>query len=163
MARSRSIVWTMEEDKFRDLISRHKHFVNILEELGYARTSGSMTKIVAKRIKELGINTSHMKKSHTKGGVPTIKIEDILKKDSSYSNITILKKRLVLLNLLEYKCIICGNIGEWNERKLVLQLDHINGVHNDHRLENLRFLCPNCHTQTSTFSGRNSKNFTKSQ
>jgi 5-methylcytosine-specific restriction endonuclease McrA len=57
-------------------------------------------------------------------------------------------------NRLEYKCANCG-IKEWNNLPLSLQLDHINGVNNDHRLENLRFLCPNCHSQTDTYSGKN--------
>lgn len=49
----------------------------------------------------------------------------------------------------------CGNIGEWQGQKLVLQLDHINGKNNDHRIENLRFLCPNCHSITETYAGKN--------
>lgn len=67
------------------------------------------------------------------------------------------KKRLLNKQLLEYKCAICGNNGEYNGLPLILQLDHINGVNNDNRLENLRFLCPNCHSQTETFSGRKNK------
>lgn len=55
---------------------------------------------------------------------------------------------------MEYRCSICGNTGEWNSKKLVLQLDHINGIHNDNRIENLRLLCPNCHSQTDTFCGK---------
>jgi 5-methylcytosine-specific restriction endonuclease McrA len=43
----------------------------------------------------------------------------------------------------------------WNNKKLVLQVDHINGINDDNRLENLRFLCPNCHSQTETFSKKN--------
>ena len=49
----------------------------------------------------------------------------------------------------------CGNEGFWNGKKLVLQLEHKNGIHNDHRVENLCFLCPNCHSQTDTYSGKN--------
>ena len=48
----------------------------------------------------------------------------------------------------------CG-ISEWLGNPLALQLDHINGVNNDHRLTNLRFLCPNCHSQTDTYAGKN--------
>ena len=44
------------------------------------------------------------------------------------------------------------------DNKLTLQLDHINGINNDNRKENLRFLCPNCHSQTNTFAGKNLKN-----
>lgn len=49
-----------------------------------------------------------------------------------------------------YACRECG-ITSWRDRPLSLHLDHINGVHNDHRLVNLRLLCPNCHSQTSTY------------
>jgi len=45
----------------------------------------------------------------------------------------------------------------WNDKPLVLQIDHINGVSNDNRIENLQILCPNCHTQTVTFAGRRFK------
>ena len=54
-------------------------------------------------------------------------------------------------------CAECNVGEEWNGKPLVLQLDHINGIFNDHRLENLRLLCPNCHSQTETFSGKKSK------
>jgi RNA polymerase subunit RPABC4/transcription elongation factor Spt4 len=47
---------------------------------------------------------------------------------------------------------------EWNGKVLTLQVDHINGVNDDHRLENLRFLCPNCHSQTPTYAGSNALN-----
>lgn len=43
----------------------------------------------------------------------------------------------------------------WAGKPIVLHLDHINGVRNDNRLENLRWLCPNCHSQTDTYCGRN--------
>ena len=65
------------------------------------------------------------------------------------------KNRIIKDNLLPYKCAKCGNIGEWQGEKLILQLEHKNGVSNDNRLENLEFLCPNCHAQTETYSGRN--------
>ena len=56
--------------------------------------------------------------------------------------------------LSDFIGVICGNIGEWNGNSLSLQLDHINGIHTDNRIENLRMLCPNCHSQTETFSKR---------
>ena len=68
-----------------------------------------------------------------------------------------LKIRLFKEGLLEEKCAICGNLGEWNDKPLSLVIDHINGNHSDNRIENLRILCPNCHSQTETFAGKNKK------
>ena len=64
------------------------------------------------------------------------------------------RRRILSDNLLEYQCSICGSEAVHNGSPLSLHLDHVNGVSTDHRLENLRFLCPNCHSQTSTYGGR---------
>jgi Zn finger protein HypA/HybF involved in hydrogenase expression len=56
-------------------------------------------------------------------------------------------------NLIEYKCQSC-NINKWKDEYITLDLDHINGIKDDHRKDNLRFLCPNCHSQTSTFRNK---------
>lgn len=58
-------------------------------------------------------------------------------------------------NLKEYKCESCSLSDQWNSKPINLQMDHINGNRKDHRLENLRWLCPNCHSQTDTFCARN--------
>lgn len=63
----------------------------------------------------------------------------------------VVRNRILKDKLIPYTCAICGNNGEYNGKPLSLQLDHINGVNNDNRLENLRFLCPNCHSQTETY------------
>lgn len=63
-------------------------------------------------------------------------------------------QRKVLTKLRGYKCEVCG-ISEWNGKKLVLQVDHINGDPYHHSADNLRLICPNCHSQTETFAGAN--------
>lgn len=67
-----------------------------------------------------------------------------------------LKQRLLRDGLKDGRCECCG-IGSWRDRPLSLALHHINGVRDDNRLENLQLLCPNCHSQTDTFSGRNGR------
>ena len=72
---------------------------------------------------------------------------------STYSTID-LKKRIIEENIFEYKCSSC-NISVWNNKPISLEIDHINGNCFDNTIENLRFLCPNCHSQTENFRGRN--------
>ena len=67
-----------------------------------------------------------------------------------------IKRRLLELGLLKESCSCCG-VAEWLGKPLSIHIDHINGMKDDWRLENLRMLCPNCHSQTATFSGRNVK------
>jgi hypothetical protein len=58
-------------------------------------------------------------------------------------------------NLLPSQCSECGIFSKWNGKELTLHVDHINGVNSDNRIENLRCLCPNCHSQTATYGSRN--------
>jgi 5-methylcytosine-specific restriction endonuclease McrA len=111
--------------------------------------------------RELGLDTGHMTGQGWNKGWPAnpsreriIALPDILVKNSTYTTIWRLKRRLLREGILQYKCYLCG-LTEWNGKPITLQLDHINGMHLDHRIENLRLLCPNCHSQTATFAGLN--------
>jgi 5-methylcytosine-specific restriction endonuclease McrA len=84
-----------------------------------------------------------------------IKLDDILSGNFPSYPTGKLKNRLVNDGVLKYECVLCGNDGTHNDLPLTLQLDHINGVNDDHRLKNLRLLCPNCHTQQDTYAGKN--------
>ena len=66
------------------------------------------------------------------------------------------KVRLLKAQLLQNRCQVCG-LDEWLGQPLNMHLDHVNGARDDHRLENLRMLCPNCHSQTPTYGGRNAR------
>ncbi len=71
---------------------------------------------------------------------------------------THIKNRLLEAGILCNRCDHCG-LSEWRGKPLSIQIDHANGDAKDNRLENLRMLCPNCHAQTETYSGRNVKRF----
>jgi 5-methylcytosine-specific restriction endonuclease McrA len=83
-----------------------------------------------------------------------IPLNEILEgKHPSYQTLK-LKKRMIKDGIKENKCEICG-IVEWNSNPLAMQLDHIDGNSHNHKLENLRLTCPNCHSQTETYCGKN--------
>jgi 5-methylcytosine-specific restriction endonuclease McrA len=128
----------------------------ILKKLNIPLGGGNY-KLINKLIDLYDIDISHfMGKSWSKNKILTskIKLDDILNNKINFSR-TQLKKRLLNSGLLEYKCDSCGNTGEWMGKPISLELDHINGINNDNRLENLRILCPNCHSQTDTFRKKN--------
>ena len=81
-------------------------------------------------------------------------IEEVFIENSTYAR-NCLKKRILSNNLIEYICACCGLGPEWNGKPMTLILDHINGINNDNRLENLRFVCSNCDCQLDTYKSRN--------
>lgn len=87
---------------------------------------------------------------------------DIFCKNSPANSSTV-KRRIKRESLIEFKCRDCGLTGMWNDKPLVLQLEHIDGDNTNQELINLCYLCPNCHSQTDTFCGRNVEYKTKSK
>jgi len=86
--------------------------------------------------------------------LPTVPIQDVLSGRYAYSNAYLLKKRLIKEGIKEEKCECCG-LSEWRNAPIAHQLHHKDGNRNNNRLDNLELLCPNCHSQTETFTGRN--------
>lgn len=128
-------------------------YSGVLRKLGKNCRSGGQMSWVKRRIAEAGIDISHFT------GVPeysTIqyKTKDMFAEGSTTPRHTV-REHILRHNLIPYKCAECGRGPEWRGKTMALELDHINGVFNDHRLENLRFLCPNCHAITDTYCGRN--------
>lgn len=150
-----SLISKFSDLQFCNLVKESESISEIASKLGYKSKGGGVTKLIKDRIKELNIDTTHFSR-YSKGNLMERNkpLEDILVQNSTYTNNTSLKKRLIEANLIKYECYICG-ISEWNNQPLSLQLDHINGNNKDNRIENLRLLCPNCHSQTDTFAGRN--------
>ncbi len=103
------------------------------------------------------IDTSHFAGRGATYMKIAIPLQEILDGDHPLYGAHKLKKRLIKDGLLEAKCDEC-NITEWRGKPAPLDLDHINGKSWDHDFKNLRLLCRNCHAQTDTFCGKNSKN-----
>jgi hypothetical protein len=148
------LIWT--EDGLREAVSCSFSMASVLRHLKMCVAGGNYGTLY-KYIKIYNIDISHFDPFHyTK--VTTnrklIPLEKILVKNSTYSNNGNIKVRMLSKGLLENKCYICGQLPFHNDKPLVLQLDHINGVNSDHRKENLRLLCPNCHTQTTTYGSK---------
>ena len=148
-------VYQLSDDEFRELVKNSKSFLQCILKLGYTKNGRYGYDMVKRRCNELNVSTEHFERTYTDKA--RYELDKILVENSTYSNLPRLKIRLVNSGLLEYKCAICGNVGEWNGKPLTLQLDHINGIHTDNRIENLRLLCPNCHSQTETFGSKKHK------
>ncbi|MDP3997051.1 MAG: HNH endonuclease signature motif containing protein [bacterium] len=150
--------WTASQ--LKSAVKTSLSYRQVIEKLGLRPAGGNYYQL-QKYVKEYGLDTSHFKGSAwNKGlkgiGKPRIKIKDILVKGSTFQSYK-LKQRLFKENLKPQKCEICG----WSERTstghLPLEVDHINGDRTDHRLKNLRILCPNCHSLTPNYRYRRGK------
>ncbi len=156
----KSIINTISKEELQKIVYASNTLIEIVKVLGY---KGTFTSKLKRRLDEDNIDYSHInvgglwRKGKKFFSEKYKDINSILIENSPYNHST-LKDRILEYNLLEYKCSICYNAGEWLNKRLVLQLDHINGINNDNRIENLRFLCPNCHSQTPNYCKRLTKN-----
>jgi predicted RNA-binding Zn-ribbon protein involved in translation (DUF1610 family) len=152
---SNETVWTNE--KILSSMINAKSKGDILDNMGFTRKSGNYQTLYKYCLKyDINIDDIEYKNENYLILNKKLKHDEIFTENSCVSSTT--PKRVIIRdNLKKYKCEKCGNNGEWMGEKISLQLDHINGVRCDNRLENLRFLCPNCHSQTSTYSGKNKK------
>ena len=149
-------IFELSDADFIDLIKSSLCVKEVLFKLGYSTNGNSWGySQVKERMSILKLTTKDFK---GKSGMMQQNEEIALTPEELFTKNnhprSIVRKRLIALNLIEYKCSICG-ISEWQGKKLSLELDHINGINNDHQLSNLRFLCPNCHSQTSTYGAKN--------
>ena len=115
------------------------------------------------RINHFNIDISHFNTNHSIENYEKLRkfnlhnlrdLNTLMTENSSYARHA-LKRRLYSEGYKQKICEICGQTEDWNGLKLVHILDHINGINNDNRLENLRIVCPNCNSQLSTNCGRN--------
>lgn len=150
------VVWTTDRETFQKFLDESHTFQEICEKLGLTSFAGANYKVITKRIREDNFNAEKFNQNrktrrHKKKISYLTPNEEIFTENSATSS-GVIKRRIRNLKLIDHICSECKIEKEWNGKPLTLQLDHINGVNNDNRIENLRFLCPNCHSQTDTFN-----------
>ena len=155
-----SPIWLMPEKEFRELVERSKTVSEILDNFDLKNKGGNY-KTVKRRVLLLGMDYSRFRSNIGKSWVGHLRhtkvpLESVLVEHSTYCRSS-LKKRLLKEKKINHSCAICGVGSTWQNKPLVLVLDHINGVPDDNRIQNLRFLCPNCNSQQETFAGRGLK------
>lgn len=144
------------KEEMTNFISQSYSIADVCRLCGWKPIGGNYG-IIKRYIKEYELDTNHFlgKRSNIGNRLnqhKEKKAENYLKKDS-YIKLTTLRDKLVREGIKEYKCEDCG-ISEWNGKQISLQIHHINGDNTDNRIENIMFLCPNCHSQTDTFCGK---------
>lgn len=142
------------------IINNSFSYAEVLRKLNLS-FSGSNNSYIRTLAKNFNISISHFLGSASNRGKkrPVLKFEDILINNrlNGHRNRAKQLRRAMLEAGFEKKCIECGLGPYWNNKPITLQIDHINGDGLDNRKENLRFLCPNCHSQTSNFGAKNIK------
>lgn len=147
--------WNITDEEIKEAVLGSISVAEVLRKIGRSQAGGTHSWITT-RIKRAGISTAHMKgQGHNKGKIfphKRRKIEDIfVLRENSYKRTTAVHLRRALLQSgILYKCEICNNKGIWNGKPLTLEVDHIDGNWRDDRKHNLRFICPNCHSQLKT-------------
>lgn len=152
--------WTAENVK--EAVCQTTSYTQTLARLGVAPRSGNF-ETLKRYIAKFEIDTTHFsqkescKNTKQRNGTDThLSLDGILAGKYPHYSTSSLRIRLLKDGVLEHRCSIC-DLTEWCGRPIPVELDHINGINNDHRLDNLRLLCPNCHAQTPTYKGKNKK------
>lgn len=151
-----TIKWDVS--KLSDAVKESVCYADVCRKVGLG-TKGRNYDTIKNWISKLNLDTSHFKSNSQLAFERSFKKriitdEQLFVENSKFSRAKV-KARLQLYK--KYTCEICNLNNEWNGIPIVLHLDHINGNSVDNRLENLRFLCPNCHSQTATYAGKSSR------
>jgi hypothetical protein len=145
------------EKELRDVVARSKSLSEVLRHFGL-RTAGGNHRQLRRWLDRWNISTDHFdyRSSLPKG--ERTPLEAILVEHSTFSR-GHLKARLYAEGLKVRRCEMCGLGEEWRGRRMALILDHINGVGDDNRIENLRIVCPNCAATLDTHCGRQNRRY----
>jgi 5-methylcytosine-specific restriction endonuclease McrA len=150
--------YSYSDSELIDAIKKSKSIAETMRNLGLKPKGEHYTKF-HNRIKIKNIDITHFQSNVNGKAHNKLSKNDFIKKHCIInSNVTSykLKTKLIEFGIMKNECISCKNTGEWNNKNLVLQIDHIDGNRKNCLIGNLRILCPNCHSQTETFGNKNS-------
>ncbi len=144
-----------------EAVAASTSMAGVLRHLGLGQNGGAHAHL-RRRIDRLGIDTTHfLGRAHYRGTTSPRRrsaAEVLVLRPADAKRAAPPRLRRALLDLgRPYRCAACGGEGTWNGRPLTLHVDHVDGCFWDCRPQNLRFLCPNCHSQTATYAGRNAR------
>lgn len=149
------------DEKFIEAVRQSSSIRQVLLALNQDPSGGGGYRVFHSRVKRLNVDTSHFTgqghlRDKTHNWNVQVPLEEVLVENSDRVINSRNKKKLIEQGILELKCynMKCNISDEWLGSKITLQLDHVNGDNTDNRKENLRLLCPNCHSQTETFCRR---------
>lgn len=147
----RSIIFSIETTELKKIVQESTNIMMVLNKLNLSGRGHSYD-FIKKRFKMDSIDISHFIKSKSS---KYENIKDVLIENSPYKNNSSLRIRLIEEGLLKNICSNCNQLPFHNGKELTLQMDHKNGNPTDNRIENLRIICPNCHTQTDNYGRKN--------
>jgi hypothetical protein len=151
---------TIDKNQLCEIINKSEYLSEVMRTIGVDNHGGNYRKLIRRLEKDGTSNIIKKFRKNFGSGKHKIKsIEQLSEVLTANSKVKrgYIKKELIKHNILKEVCYVCGQLPMWCDKKLVLVLDHINGICNDYRIENLRLLCPNCNSQTDTFAGKNRK------
>ncbi|MFI1187692.1 HNH endonuclease signature motif containing protein [Streptomyces californicus] len=151
---SEGVRWT--RDVLQAAVSSSTSMCDVLRCLGLEVVGGQHTHI-SRRVKALGIDTSHFSAPSRTGETRRRRPEELLVDQGRNLARRVpgerLKRAMIALGATEL-CVLCGTGPMWRGCPLPLEVDHIDGNWRNNRPQNLRLLCPNCHSTTDTYRGR---------
>ena len=159
-----SVIYKISKEDFAKIIQESFTFTEILKKCNLDNKGSNINTLKRRAIKE-NVDFSHIKsgRNHNKGRIFIKERISLLQAKEKYfienrcNRRETIKILLLRYNLIPHECNECKCSSLWNSKFLSLQLHHLNGKNDDNRIENLIFLCPNCHSQTENYAGKSTK------
>lgn len=153
-----------DKEWLQELCQSSYSYAEVLKKAGRKQGGGTQATL-KKKIDEFQIDISHFtgqrwydtpgKQCNLTGqNKEKYSLEEVFRKNSPVTQ-KVLRGYIERYSILEYKCQFCGCDGKWQNGVISLEIDHVNGDNTDNEINNLRYLCPNCHALTITYRGRN--------